>query len=300
MWFHSKCVNLSEENISILVSEKRDWKCKPCEKTTRSSETRKPAPSMSDVYELLSELRSELTSVRNEMETLKSELRSAQKNNENTERELGKSLESAHEKLDYNTELLKQQSNEIAQCIENIDRLKEENSQLKLQLQNVTMLVDDLDQYGRRNCIDICGIPEKVNENVYDIVKEVGRALDIEINPQMIDTCHRLKKQPNQSSGAIIVKFVRRDDKENFIRRRKIKRNLKASQLGFPGDEYIYVNQNLTSYRRKILGQARRLKNEKNYAYLWVDHAGNIKLRKREGDQYVYTLKSPDDVSKLQ
>ncbi|XP_068082647.1 serine-protein kinase ATM [Anabrus simplex] len=168
-----------------------------------------------------------------------------------------------------------------------------------IEKQNKANKLDDLDQYGRKNSIEIHGIPEMKTEDTLELVKVLGQALDIEVNNIMIDACHRLKRQPHQSTAGIIVKFVRRTDRENFIRRRKVKRNLNASQLGFPSNGIIYINQNLTPYREKILGQARRLKNEKNYAYLWVDPPGNIKLRKREEDQYVYNLKTLEDVSYL-
>ncbi|KAK5649387.1 hypothetical protein RI129_000416 [Pyrocoelia pectoralis] len=48
----------------------------------------------------------------------------------------------------------------------------------------------------------------------------------------MIDTCHRLKTNSDtNTTKKIIVKFVRRNDKEEFLRLRKVKRNLKVQDL---------------------------------------------------------------------
>jgi len=52
-------------------------------------------------------------------------------------------------------------------------------------------------------------VPEKPNEDTCQVVKQLGRALDLTIENEMIDVCHRLKKAPHQTAGGIIVKFVR-------------------------------------------------------------------------------------------
>jgi hypothetical protein len=75
------------------------------------------------------------------------------------------------------------------------------------------------------------------------------------------------------------------------MERRKVKK-LNAKQLGFLDDETVCINQSLKPYRRNIYGQARKMKRDINYAYLWVDNSGRIKLRgKKEGNKAVHVLK---------
>ncbi|KAG8289637.1 hypothetical protein J6590_100427 [Homalodisca vitripennis] len=75
----------------------------------------------------------------------------------------------------------------------------------------------DIEQYSRANAKEIQGIPMQPNEDVVSIVKEVGKALDLTVTDSMIDACHRHSGSP----PGIIVKFVRRMDKEEFMRKRR-------------------------------------------------------------------------------
>lgn len=292
-WFHDKCIPLNKTDTDISHAKNEVWVCKYCAGQKEESSPIKlheTVPSILDIYNLLKRIETEFANKYSTLERI----------NKETEQELGKSLDLVHEKLDENSRLIKQQAESIKSCLESIDGLKKENMLLKNKLEDTKAQLDDLEQYGRRNSIEIHGIPEMANENLLEIVKNIGRAMDIDIQPQMIDSCHRLGKSPGQPSAAVIVKFVRRMDKDQFIHRRKVKRNLKASQVGFSNnDNIIYINHSLTRLRRHIYSEARKLKKLKNFAYLWVDNAGNIKLRRQEGDRNIQILKTIDDVAKL-
>lgn len=287
-FYHSRCVNLKDGEVNNIKAGKQEWECIKCSENERGSVISKEStstPSIGDIYKLLLSFKKEVADLKMSGTTI--------------EKELGKSLNSVHEKLDNNAYLIKQQTDRITECLTQIEKLKEENALLKKQLNDTQLQLDEHDQYGRRNTVELYGIPEKANEDATEIVINVGKALGMDINREMIDVSHRLKKPTGRNDGGIIVKFVRRTDKEELVRRRKVKRDLNTTNIGFPTNDVIYINQSLTPNRRKIYGAARRLKKERNYAYLWIDNAGNIKLRKQESDRYVYILKTMDDVDKL-
>ena len=286
---HLKCAKLTESDIKLMKTNEHLWRCKKCDKVRRQSlrteiETEKDVPTITDVYKLL--------------QSLKEEVEKLKKVNIETERELGKSLESVHQKLDENTTLIKRQEEVINTCTMKIEKLTEENITLKKQLKSTQLELDEQQQYSRRNTVEVYGVPEEANENTLDVVKNVGRVLDIKITDDMVDNCHRLPRRPHQTTSGIIVKFVRCRDKELFLQRRKVKRNLNTTHLGYTSNETVYVNQSLTPYRKRIFNQARLLKQQKGYAYLWVDTSGNIKLRKAV-DSNVVVLKEFDDVNAL-
>lgn len=131
-----------------------------------------------------------------------------------------------------------------------------------------------------------------------DKVIEVGKALDIDVRADMIDVCHRLKKQNNRATPGIIVRFVRRTDKENMLQKRRVKRTLSTRHLGLPSDQPIYLNQSLSQSRRILFAKARQVKIDKKYKFLWVDKAGNIKIRRDEGSRPIL-ISSADDLRKL-
>lgn len=212
--------------------------------------------------------------------------------------ELGKSLELCHTKLDDNARSMKEQQEELKKCVTQIEALTQENVNLKSQVRVLQERAIESEQYSRRNTLEIQGIPDRPNENVLDTVRMVGKALDVNISNEMVeDACHRLPKQPSQKSSTLIVKFVRRFDKERLMERRRVKRNLSTRHLGLGGDDTIYINESLVPEKRRLLAQARLKRKEKNYEFLWVRN-GVIKIRKSQGSPII-TINCADDISKL-
>lgn len=113
--------------------------------------------------------------------------------------------------------------------------------------------------------------PPKANENVIDLVKAVGYALDYPITESMIDACHRLgspaSNQYDKPLG-IIVKMVRRMDAQELLVKRRVKRNLSTSDIGLQLTQSrpIYLNESLSPARRKLFNAVQ----EKKYTYLWI------------------------------
>ncbi|XP_046688637.1 uncharacterized protein LOC124374476 [Homalodisca vitripennis] len=155
--------------------------------------------------------------------------------------------------------------------------------------------IEEQEQYSRRNTVEIYGVPQEKNEDVVSVVKEVGKALDMDITRSMIDACHRLgnKSGPNNLPPRIIVKFVSRLDKEEFLRKRRVKSSFSTRHMNLGVDQPVYINESLTLTRRKLLGEARRLKREKNYKFLWVRN-GKIFLRREESARVVHVTCQAD------
>lgn len=161
--------------------------------------------------------------------------------------------------------------------------------------------MEDKESYSRRNCMEIQGLPEEQNESVADLVKKVGEALSIDIKDDMIDTCHRLGKKKSEESDlprSIVVKFVQRSDNEKVMnKRREKKRDFTTRHLGLPMDTPIYQNDSLSPSRRRLLAQARQLRKDSGYKYIWLRN-GNILLRKEENGPVVQ-IRSQADLSEL-
>lgn len=89
--------------------------------------------------------------------------------------------------------------------------MKGENCHLKKKDFELEIRMMDSEQYSRRKCIKIQGVPMDPQEDVVEIVKGVGAALDITLDDNMIDNCQRLEKQTTERGPpGIIVKPVRR------------------------------------------------------------------------------------------
>ncbi|KAK4882205.1 hypothetical protein RN001_005524 [Aquatica leii] len=196
MMFHTRCVNLPDVNINKDI-----WKCENCVIKVKSKEP--------ILDEILKELR-----------LLKSE-----------HAEVQKSLNLCYEKIEDCNLILKKQEQTLVEHLERIELLETNNSTLRKENLELKRQINDLEQYSRTNCVEISGVPEFKDENTMSVVQAAGTALGLNLDSYTIDTCHRLKKNFNNQPRNIIVKFVRRLDKEEFLRCRRIKRNLSNYML---------------------------------------------------------------------
>ena len=70
------------------------------------------------------------------------------------------------------------------------------------------------DQYSRRECLEIAGIPSEVNNRCLEkfIFDEIFRKLDLNINACDVSACHRLK-----NSSRVIMKLVNQKVAEAIV-----------------------------------------------------------------------------------
>lgn len=221
------------------------------------------------------------------------EIRDSQKQ---YEKSFNEACDSMDAQLIENTKALKAQHEQNGKLFKLVEDLSNENRDLKKSVKMLEERVEDLEQYSRNNCVEIQGIPQEKTEDVVSIVKDIGKAMDMEISDMMVDACHRLggRQQRGDNPPGIILKFVRRIDKEEFLRKRRVKRSLSTRHIGRKDDHQIYINESLSPARRRLHALARAFRKEKNYQFLWVRN-GKILLRKEESAP-VKVVRSQEDL----
>lgn len=280
--FHASCLRMSKADIDCITADGLVWRCSSCASTRRKS------------MRLESDADEGKTSLEDLMKVIQ-EIRESQKA---YEKGYNVAYEALNDKLEENTSVLKMQGEKMEKYFNLIEQLTTENKQLKEKLKVLEERLEDSEQYSRCNAVEIHGIPQEPNENVVDLVKCVGKALDMNISDSMIDACHRLgKKQNGINPPGLIVKFVRRLDKEEFLRKRRVKRTLSTRHMGRTDDRPVYINESLSPARRKLLAMTRAVQKEKNYKFLWVRN-GRIFVRREENARFVIVA-TQDDLSKL-
>ena len=78
--------------------------------------------------------------------------------------------------------------------------------------ENVTDLysqLDELQQYTRRECLEINGIPVLPDDNPQQLVLELGELIGVPVSQDQISIAHRIPDKKNMKPR-IIVKFVQR------------------------------------------------------------------------------------------
>ena len=120
---------------------------------------------------------------------------------------------------------------------------------------NLLKLEKELQQYSRRNNVEILGLPDiftgdRLTENVVELCNDVGVMIEF----KDIEACHRLiqKESNNQLPKRTIVRFVNRRFAEDLLSKRNISSTLDLNKLGFPRGTQIYFNANLYGYYKKL------------------------------------------------
>lgn len=279
--FHAKCVKMTKADIDTLESEKLDWRCFTCSTERRRSMKFDSACSSGTVT--LEDIMKELCN-----------LKDTQKEHMNG---FNEAIELLNSKVDELHKTVTVQSTKMEAYITRMNELEWENQRLKNAVEELQSRVEDSEQYSRVNCVEIHGVPRATNENVLAVVRQVGTAIGFQLSDEMIDNCHRLGGSREDRPAGVIVKFVRRFDKEKFLTMKRQKKDLTTRHLGFASDTPVYINEALCPARRRLYAQARQIKKEKHYKYIWLRN-GKILLRKDDGGPVV-AVTQVGDLQKL-
>lgn len=146
-------------------------------------------------------------------------------------------------------------------------------------LYRVESALDETQQYLRRDCLEINGVPISSYENPNQLVKEVGLLAGVEIDDRHIAAAHKLPDSKNVKNR-LIVKFIQRDKREELYKHRKnlVGKNISHLPSVEDGNGKIFINESLTSYRKRLFGRIREYKRHNNSKYLWTSN-GKIMLK---------------------
>lgn len=215
------------------------------------------------------------------------------------QRELGTSIELCHTNISELKDLIKTQDTKIVHCDSEIQRLSDENINLHSKVNSLEIEIKNLEQYSHRNNLVIYGIPEDKNENIHNVMRRLSTAIQFpnwSIN--IVDAVHRMGKGNSKDPRPIVVKFISRMDRDEFLMKRKVRRHLKAKDLGFSSENSVYINESLTSYTRELLKLTKIKAKEKNYTQVWTSNCV-IFVRKERGKGDFIKVRTVNDLDKM-
>ena len=145
--------------------------------------------------------------------------------------------------------------------------LKSENEQLKKVNSQLQTSVDSLEQYSRRNSIRITGIAESAKLNTDEVVIDIAKRANIQLDMNDIDRSHRVGPPRSGVNRPILVKFTSYRPKHKIMKSRKdwYKHDSKDPIL-----KSIYVNEDLTKCRAKLFSEARTFVKSKLCKKAWT------------------------------
>lgn len=213
-------------------------------------------------------------------------------------KDMALSINSTHEKIDELSNLVKRHDSEIKECGRDLETLKCENAIMKRQIEDLKAEVAQNQQYSRANCIDIDGVPVLKGENIMNVVQSVVKAVHFNLEPGMIDAVHRVRRgMAGSRPPRIIVKFVRRIDKDELIRCAKVKQGFAASDAGFVSENRIYIRQSMSPETRSLFLYAKSSAKSLDYKFVWFSD-GKVLMRRKEGSNVIHVT-SRSQLSRL-
>lgn len=199
-------------------------------------------------------------------------------------------------------------SNQMGEMEEMIGSLKKENTALKAKSNVRFFKHDALNQYGRHENLRIYNIPEAaegVSENCIQHVKDVAQKLDIALNDDDIERCHRLgSPRDNGTNRPIIVRFGSFNKKKQFVANKKKLRipDDTFKNLGIEERKNLlaktpFLAEDLTPFRNHIFIYIRNYNSEKKLFDVVTSHYGQIVVKEKDKNIW-HRISSTDDFLK--
>ena len=192
------------------------------------------------------------------------------------------------ESLETEKKVLKKEVSSLKKAVRNAEEeiadLNDDLDGFKNDLGVAINQIDDLEQYTRKHNLEIHGISESSEENLPEKIIKLGKVLNVHIANNDIDICHRVATR--RSSGdprPIIVRFRSYRGKSELYKARKHLKSVSLSNY-FHNTEAVYINENLTNYRRDLFAKVRKFEKNNNWYSAWTMD-GKIFIKKSQSDQ---------------
>ena len=243
-------------------------------------------PALAAIWEVGVRIEANTNLLINEHKALKTHFEELQKSLQFTQADVD-DLKKENQKLKDTVKAVSEKNSELEKKVDQL-----ENNQ---KLEEATKMHDNLEQYSRKFNLEIYGIPEQEKEDTEEIVLNLAKRLNVNLEPEDIDIAHRMKKG-NTRPRPIIVRFTNYYSRNRlYMNRKKLRR---ANFEGFvEGADRIYINENLTALRSQLFKKVRDKKGSQNWRIWTLD--GTIYVKTDPESSSAIQIKCEADLSRL-
>ena len=144
----------------------------------------------------------------------------------------------------------------VEQLLQRVQTLEQENCKLKNDLRQNQRNIEELDQYIRRENIELHNIPDSYDQQVLErFVINLGESIGVHFSSYEIAACHRLRKREGDKTAPVIVRFTNRKYVQGLMDGRHL---LPIRTHYYWGP--IFFTENLVPRRRKVVNQLTKYK----------------------------------------
>lgn len=216
-------------------------------------------------------------------------------------------IQDVKESMSFMSSQYEEINKELKASKKSIQELQLRSDKLQPTINDIHFRINQIEQAARSNNIEIQCMPEKKNENLVELVSQLGSIINHKISEQNIIHCTRIAKVNRESSRprSIVVQFDSTRTRDHILaatisfNKSNPQNKLNSTHFGIPGTKTpIFVSEHL-SPANKALHAATRIKaNEKGFKYVWV-RSGKIFVRKNDTAGYI-VIRNMDTLSKLE
>nr|XP_050024997.1 uncharacterized protein LOC126519679 [Dermacentor andersoni] len=182
------------------------------------------------------------------------------------------------------------------------ESLRKENDRLKAKCSENESIIVELqkrvaqgEQYSRRSNVEIKGLVEKKNENIIDLVGQIGGVVGEPISADDIEVCHRVPTR-EQGKTNVIVQFKSKQKRDHVVEKAR-KSRIRNRDVGISSEAQIFVNEHFCPTLKRLLAQAIARKRESQWQFVWTKN-GKIFARKTQSSQVV-SIETDSDLVKI-
>ncbi|XP_075559371.1 uncharacterized protein LOC142590857 [Dermacentor variabilis] len=275
-------------------SAKKAWKCPTCKTAKARSNQSGKKTSEEPEANLASEIAdirlvlTEVLKIKSKIDTL-GEIKATVDGIEQFMQEMATKYDEVLSKI-------KQQDADMSALGKRVEKLEarvteQENQELRQQ-------VNELEQYSRRQNLEIVGLPYHDNENLLEKLNVL--ATDVELPPLSeadVEAVHRLPSRSindievgdsAKKVASVLVRFVSRSTRDAWLAKKGQLKETKSK---------IFFNENLTAQNKALFWKMKKMAKEKEYVFAWLKN-GKMFVRRGPRSRAI-RIRTTNDLDKI-
>ncbi|XP_055604340.1 uncharacterized protein LOC129752590 [Uranotaenia lowii] len=161
-----------------------------------------------------------------------------------------------------------------------ITELKNDQAQAQQHIEELNYELNKIKQCSIESHLLISNVVQLVNENLDNLFGNILSALGLSCSSHEIIGITRLTSSNARGVPPILVRFINVSLKDKIMKMGRAK-PLSCIDIGLNIDQRIYFNHRLTSLNQRLLGIARKFRNDNNYKFVWFSN-GSVFIKKDE------------------
>lgn len=135
--------------------------------------------------------------------------------------------------------------------VEENKKLQKKIIELEEKVDITEVLSECTDQYGRRNNLEISGVPNNMEDSILESkLFEIFEKVDVKLKNDDFEACHRLLPARNNPEGnkKVIIQFVNKKYIELAFCKRKSLVDIEMSLINMDPNDKLYFGENLNRH----------------------------------------------------